>query len=57
MPIRELKKLETLNPAHADVYNASFGKLINNDTFLERLADEMVEKNMLYHVLDSIDTQ
>lgn len=55
--IRELRKLETSDPVHADVYNALFGKLINNDAFLERLANKMVEKSMLCHVLDSVNTQ
>ena len=55
--IRELRKLETSDPVHADVYNALFGKLINNDAFLERLANKMVEKSMLCHVLDSVNAQ
>ena len=55
--IRELRKLETSDPVHADVYNALFGKLINNDAFLERLANKMIEKSMLCHVLDSVNTQ
>ena len=54
---RELRKLETSDPVHADVYNALFGKLINNDAFLERLANKMIEKSMLCHVLDSVNTQ
>ena len=55
--IRELRKLETSDPVHADVYNALFEKLINNDAFLERLANKMVEKSMLCHVLDSVNAQ
>ena len=55
--IRELRKLETSDPVHADVYNALFGKLINNDAFLERLANKKIEKSMLCHVLDSVNTQ
>ena len=55
--IRELRKLETSDPVHADVYNALFGKLINNDAFLERLANKMIEKSMLCHVLDSVNAQ
>ena len=55
--IRELRKLETSDPVHANVYNALFEKLINNDAFLERLANKMVEKSMLCHVLDSVNTQ
>ena len=55
--IRELRKLETSDPVHANVYNALFEKLINNDAFLERLANKMIEKSMLCHVLDSVNTQ
>ena len=55
--VRELRKLETSDPVHADVYNALFEKLINNDAFLERLANKMIEKSMLCHVLDSVNTQ
>ena len=55
--IRELRKLETSDPVHADVYNALFEKLINNDAFLERLANKMIEKSMLCHVLDSVNAQ
>ena len=55
--IRELRKLETSDPVHANVYNALFEKLINNDAFLERLANKMIEKSMLCHVLDSVNSQ
>ena len=55
--IRELRKLETSDPVHANVYNALFDKLINNDAFLERLANKMIEKSMLCHVLDSVNAQ
>ena len=55
--IRELRKLETSDPVHANVYNALYEKLINNDAFLERLAKKMVEKSMLCHVLDSVNAQ
>ena len=33
-----LRKLETTDPDHADVFNALFGQLINNDAFLAELA-------------------
>lgn len=55
--IRELRKLEISDPVHANVYNALFEKLINNDAFLERLANKMIEKSMLCHVLDSVNSQ
>lgn len=49
----ELRKIETSDPVHADIYNALFQKLINNDAFLERLADKMIRQAMISHVLDS----
>ena len=52
-----MRKLETSDPVHANVYNALFEKLINNDAFLERLANKMIEKSMLCHVLDSVNAQ
>ncbi len=33
-----LRKLETTDPNHADVFNALFGQLVNNDAFLAALA-------------------
>lgn len=49
----ELRKIETSDPVHADIYNALYQKLINNDAFLERLADKMIRQAMISHVLDS----
>lgn len=49
----ELRKIETSDPVHADIYNVLFQKLINNDAFLERLANKMIRQAMISHVLDS----
>ena len=49
----DLRKIETSDPVHADIYNALFQQLINNDAFLERLADKMIRQAMISHVLDS----
>ncbi len=38
-----LRKLETTDPDHADVFNALFGQLINNDAFLAELARRTAE--------------
>lgn len=50
-----LRKIETGDPVHADVYNALFQVLINNDAFLDRLANRMIQQTMIAHVLDSIN--
>lgn len=52
---QELRKIETSDPVHADVYNELLGQLINNDAFLERLAKEMIRQSMISHVLDSVN--
>ena len=52
---QELRKIETSDPVHADVYNALLEQLINNDAFLERLAKEMIRQSMISHVLDSVN--
>lgn len=48
-----LRMIETSDPVHADVYNALFSVLINNDVFLEKLANKMVQQVMISHVMDS----
>lgn len=50
-----LRKIETGDPVHADVYNALFQVLINNDAFLDRLANRMIQQTMIAHVLDSVN--
>ena len=52
---KQLRMIETSDPVHADIYNALFEKLLNNDAFLERLANKMVEQAMISHVLDSVN--
>lgn len=50
--VSELRKLETTDRNHADVFNALFDTLINNDAFLKKVADRAVEhiKNNAIHV-------
>ena len=45
----EIRKLKTTDPAHADTLNALFERLLNNDIFLNRLADTMVKKASIIH--------
>ena len=45
----ELRKLQTTDKAHADVFNQLFEKLLNNDIYLNRLADAMVKKESITH--------
>ncbi len=47
-----LRKLETTDRNHADVFNVLFDTLINNDAFLKKVADRAVEhiKNNAMHV-------
>ena len=49
---RALRMIETGDPVHADVYNALFSVLINNDVFLEKLANRMIQQAMISHVTD-----
>ena len=50
---KALRMIETSDPVHADVYNSLFSVLINNDVFLEKLANKMVQQVMISHVMDS----
>ena len=49
---RALRMIETGDPVHADVYNALFSVLINNDVFLEKMANKMIQQAMISHVTD-----
>ena len=40
---QELKTLEPTDRAHADVFNALFGQLINNDAFLKKRIELLAE--------------
>ena len=40
---QELKTLESTDRAHADVFNALFGQLINNDAFLKKMIELLAE--------------
>ena len=51
-----MRMIETGDPVHADVYNALFSALLNNDVFLEKLANKMVQQAMVSHVMDSTNS-
>ena len=53
----ELRKLKTTDPAHADVFNTLFEKLLNNDIYLNRLADAMVKKEDITHNIKEADPE
>ena len=45
----ELRRLQTTDEAHADVFNALFEKLIQNDVFLNNIVDKLVSKSNIIH--------
>ena len=53
---KAMRMIETGDPVHADVYNALFSALLNNDVFLEKLANKMVQQAMVSHVMDSTNS-
>lgn len=53
---KAMRMIETGDPVHADVYNALFSALLNNDVFLEKLANKMVQQAMISHVMDSTNS-
>lgn len=44
-----LRKLETSDPAHADVFNALLGQLINNDVALKEAVTNLQLQKMNKH--------
>ena len=53
---KAMRMIETGDPVHADIYNALFSALLNNDVFLEKLANKMVQQAMVSHVMDSTNS-
>ena len=53
---KAMRMIETGDPVHADVYNVLFSALLNNDVFLEKLANKMVQQAMISHVMDSTNS-
>lgn len=47
-----LRKLETSDPGHADVFNPLFKLLINNDAFMKFMLDQ--NKNNIDEIKDSL---
>ena len=54
---KAMRMIETGDPVHADVYNVLFSALLNNDVFLEKLANKMVQQAMISHVMDSTNSK
>lgn len=54
--IEELRKLETTDPCHADIFNEIIQKLINNDKFLKIMEEKFIEKLKNYHVIRILGT-
>lgn len=50
-----LRMLETTDRGHADVFNALFHILINNDAFLNEAVGNKVDKNKIIHELTNTD--
>ena len=40
----QIRKFETTDPAHADLFNSVAGKLVENDAFLKNAVGEAIEK-------------
>ena len=48
--IEEIRKFETTDPAHAELFNNVIKSLINNETFLKKVAEQqlrMINQNNL----------
>ncbi len=48
----QMRKLETTDPAHADLFNSLIGALLNNDTFLRSVTDQLLLQ-LQKHISDS----
>lgn len=48
----EVRKFETTDPAHADLFNAVTQVLLNNDTFLKQVTEQLI-KNVNQHIKDT----
>lgn len=53
----EIRKLQTTDKAHADVFNGVFENLLNNDVYLKKLADSMVKKETITHDIAEDDPE
>ncbi|PIC80554.1 hypothetical protein CSV75_01820 [Sporosarcina sp. P18a] len=42
---QEIRKLQTTDPSHADVFNPLFERLINNDVFLKSLTERLIQEH------------
>lgn len=51
-----MRQLQPDDPAHADMFNQMFQTLLDNDAFLNVLAERMIEKNAIANNLTTNDT-
>lgn len=47
----QFRRLETTDPAHAELFNAVFSILLNNDVFLKMISDQLIQE-IRQHVAD-----
>ena len=40
----QIRKFETVDPAHADLFNGVIGALLNNDVFLKNFSEQLIKK-------------
>ena len=55
--ITEIPAINPDDPVHFAQMNKILASLLGNDVFLDRLADKMIEKNLIAHVLDCENPQ
>ena len=55
--IKEIPGIDPEDPVHFAQMNGILEKLLGNDVFLEKLANKMIEKNLIAHVLDCENAQ
>ena len=53
----EIPAIRPDDPVHFAQMNAMFESLLENDVFLKRLANKMIEKSLIAHVLDCENSQ
>ena len=51
----QMRKFETSDPAHADLFNSIIGALLNNDVFLRNVANQLLQQ-LQQHISDSQTT-
>lgn len=54
---KEIPGIDPEDPVHFAQMNGILEKLLGNDVFLDKLANKMIEKNLIAHVLDCENAQ